>query len=225
MQTLEEARQLARLMVAIGELAGRRVVALLSDMNQPLGCAVGNALEVQEAIETLHGGGPQDFREHCLTFSSHMLTLGGIAPNPASGRALAMRALDDGSAFQKFRALVSAQGGDVSYVDDPDKLSKARLVELVKAPRSGCLAQVHARIVGEAAVALGAGRTKKGQAIDHAVGIVIHHKVGDFVERGQPLFTIHAGDPARQAEVRERLLNAHVWSDEPVAPLPIFYDN
>ena len=225
MQTLEEARQLARLMVAIGELAGRRVVALLSDMNQPLGCAVGNALEVQEAIETLHGGGPQDFREHCLTFSSHMLTLGGIAPNPASGRALAMRALDDGSAFQKFRALVSAQGGDVSYVDDPDKLSKARLVELVKAPRSGCLAQVHARIVGEAAVALGAGRTKKGQAIDHAVGIVIHHKVGDFVERGQPLFTIHAGDPVRQAEVRERLLNAHVWSDEPVAPLPIFYDN
>jgi len=225
MQTLEEARQLARLMVAIGELAGRRVVALLSDMNQPLGCAVGNALEVQEAIETLHGGGPQDFREHCLTFSSHMLTLGGIAPNPASGRALAMRALDDGSAFQKFRALVSAQGGDVSYVDDPDKLSKARLVELVKAPRSGCLAQVHARIVGEAAVALGAGRTKKGQAIDHAVGIVIHHKVGDFVERGQPLFTIHAGDPARQAEVRERLLNAHVWSDEPVAPLPIFYVN
>jgi pyrimidine-nucleoside phosphorylase len=225
MQTLEEARQLARLMVAIGELAGRQVVALLSDMNQPLGCAVGNALEVQEAIETLHGGGPQDFREHCLTFSSHMLTLGGVAPNPASGRALAMRALDDGSAFRKFRALVSAQGGDVSYVDDPDKFSKARLVELVKAPRSGCLAQVHARIVGEAAVALGAGRTTKGQAIDHAVGIVIHHKVSDFVERGQPLFTIHAGDPARQAEVRERLLNAHVWSDEPVAPLPIFYDN
>jgi pyrimidine-nucleoside phosphorylase len=225
MQTLEEARQLARLMVAIGELAGRRVVALLSDMNQPLGCAVGNALEVQEAIETLHGGGPQDFREHCLTISSHMLTLGNVAPNPASGRALAMHALDDGSAFHKFRALVSAQGGDVSCVDDPDKLPKAQIIEMVEAPRSGCLAQVHARIVGEAAVALGAGRTKKSQAIDHAVGIVIHHKVGDFVERGQPLFTIHAGDPARQAEVRERLLNAHVWSDEPVAPLPIFYDN
>ena len=223
MQTLDEGRQLAKLMIAIGELAGRRVVALLSDMNQPLGHAVGNALEVREAIETLHGGGPQDFREHCLTFSAHMLTLGGVAPDLASVRALAVRALDDGSAFQKFRALVSAQGGDVSYVDDPAKLPKARLIEVVNAPRSGYLAQVHARIVGEAAVTLGAGRAKKGDPIDHAVGILIHHKVGDFVERGQPLFTIHANDPARQAEVRELVLNAHVWSNEPVAPLPIFY--
>ena len=232
MQTLEDARQLASLMVAIGELAGRRVVALLSDMNQPLGCAVGNALEVQEAIETLHGGGPQDFREHCLTFSAYMLTLGGIVSDLTPGRALAVQALDEGSAFQKFRSLVSAQGGDVSYVDDPDKLPKAQVVEMVKAPRSGYLVQINARIVGEAAVTLGAGRTRKGDPIDHAVGIVIHHKVGDFVEKGQPLFTIHANDPARrlshvegQAEVRERLLNAHVWSDEPVAPLPIFYDN
>jgi len=232
MQTLEDARQLASLMVVIGELAGRRVVALLSDMNQPLGCAVGNALEVQEAIETLHGGGPQDFREHCLTFSACMLTLGGIVSDLTPGRALAVQALDEGSAFQKFRSLVSAQGGDVSYVDDPDKLPKAQVVEMVKAPRSGYLAQINARIVGEAAVTLGAGRTRKGDPIDHAVGIVIHHKVGDFVEKGQPLFTIHANDPARrlshvegQAEVRERLLNAHVWSDEPVAPLPIFYDN
>jgi len=152
-----------------------------------------------------------------------MLTLGGIAPNLASGRALAERALDDGSAFQKFRALVSAQGGDVSYVDDPAKLPKARLIEVVNAPRSGYLAQVHARIVGEAAVTLGAGRAKKGDPIDHAVGILIHHKVGDFIVQGQPLFTIHANDPARQAEVRELVLNAHVWSNEPVAPLPIFY--
>ena len=232
MQTLEDARQLASLMVAIGELAGRRVVALLSDMNQPLGCAVGNALEVQEAIETLHGGGPRDFREHCLTFSAYMLTLGGIVSDLTPGRALAIQALDEGSAFQKFQSLVSAQGGDVSYVDDPDKLPKAQVVEMVKAPRSGYLVQINARIVGEAAVTLGAGRTRKGDPIDHAVGIVIHHKVGDFVEKGQPLFTIHANDPARrlshvegQAEVRERLLNAHVWSDEPVAPLPIFYDN
>ncbi|MBU4224359.1 MAG: thymidine phosphorylase, partial [Chloroflexi bacterium] len=109
MQTLDESRELAKLMVSIGELAGRRVVALLSDMNQPLGHAVGNALEVCEAIETLHGGGPQDFREHCLTVSTHMLTLGGIAPHLASGRALAERALDDGPAYQKFCALVSAQ--------------------------------------------------------------------------------------------------------------------
>ncbi|MDO9130936.1 MAG: thymidine phosphorylase, partial [Anaerolineales bacterium] len=179
MQTLDESRELAKLMVSIGELAGRRVVALLSDMNQPLGNAVGNALEVREAIETLHGDGPPDFREHCLTVSAHMLTLGGIAPNLASGRTLAERALEDGPAYQKFRALVLAQGGDVSYVDDPDKLPKARIVEVVKAPRSGYLAQVHARIVGEASLVLGAGRIKKGDPVEHAVGIVVHHKVGE----------------------------------------------
>lgn len=225
MQTMDESRELAKLMVSIGELAGRRVVALLSDMNQPLGHAVGNALEVQEAIETLHGGGPQDFREHCLTVSAHMLTLGGIAPDLASGRALAERALDDGPAYQKFRALVSAQGGDVTYVDDPDRLPRARFVEVVNAPRSGYLAQVHARIVGEASLALGAGRIKKGDPVEHAVGIVVHHKVGSFVEQGQPLFTIHANDPPRQAEARKCVLKAHLWSDEPVAPLPIFFDN
>lgn len=225
MQTLDESRELAKQMVSIGELAGRRVVALLSDMNQPLGNAVGNALEVREAIDTLHGGGPKDFREHCLTVSAHMLTLGGIAPHLASGRALAERALEDGPAYQKFRALVSAQGGDVSYVDDPDKLPKARIVEVVKAPRSGYLAQVHARIVGEASLALGAGRIKKGDPVEHAVGIVVHHKVGEFVEQGQPLFTIHANDPPRQAEARKCVLKAHLWSNEPVAPLPIFYDN
>ncbi len=225
MQTLDESRELAKLMVSIGELAGRRVVALLSDMNQPLGNAVGNALEVREAIETLHGGGPQDFREHCLTVSAHMLTLGGIAPHLASGRALVERALEDGPAYQKFRALVSAQGGDVSYVDDPDKLPKARIVEVVKAPRSGYLAQVHARIVGEASLVLGAGRIKKGDPVEHAVGIVVHHKVGEFVEQGQPLFTIHANNAARMAEARKCVLKAHLWSDEPVAPLPIFFDN
>lgn len=225
MQTLDDSRALAKLMVSIGELAGRRVVALQSDMNQPLGHAVGNALEVREAIEALHDGGPADFREHCLTVAAHMLVLGELAADIKSARVLAERALDDGSAWQKFRALVSAQGGDVAYVDDPDRLPRSRVVEVVNAPRGGCLAQVHARLVGEAAVMLGAGRAKKADPIDHAVGIVVHHKVGDFVEKGQPLFTIHANDPARQAEVREFVLNAHVWSDEPVAPLPVFYGN
>ncbi|MBA4379603.1 MAG: thymidine phosphorylase [Anaerolinea sp.] len=225
MQTLDDSRMLAKLMVSIGGLAGRRVVTLLSDMNQPLGNAVGNALEVREAIETLHGGGPADFREHCLTVAAHMLVLGELAADIKSARALAERALDEGPAWQKFRALVSAQGGDVSYVDDPDRLPRARFVEVVNAPRSGYLAQVHARLVGEASVTLGAGRAKKGDPVDHAVGIVVHHKVGEFVEQGQPLFIIHANDAARQAEARKCVLNAHLWSDEPVAPLPVFYDN
>jgi pyrimidine-nucleoside phosphorylase len=137
MQTLDEARKLAELMVNIGRLAGRQTVALLSDMNQPLGHAVGNALEVVEAIETLHVSGPADFREHCLHVSAHMLLLGKRAKDLDEGRRMAERSIADGSAFEKFRVLVQTQGGDVSFVDDPDKFPKAKLVDVVKAPRSG----------------------------------------------------------------------------------------
>ncbi len=224
METLDKARELAALMTQIGDLAGRKTICLLSDMNQPLGNAVGNALEVKEAIDALQGGGPADFREHCLHVSAHMLVVGKRAKDLGEGRRLAEKAIADGSAFEKFRVLVEAQGGDVSYVDDPDKLPRAKFVEVVKAPRSGWLAQVDARSVGEASVALGAGRAKKSDAVDHAVGFVIHHKVGDKVEKGEPLFTIHANDEKKQPEARERVLAAHVFSDEPVPPLPLFYD-
>ncbi len=223
MQTEAEARTLATRMVEIAHLAGRKAVALLSDMNQPLGNAVGNALEVCEAIETLHGGGPQDFREHCLTVASHMLVLGGIAPTEADARLLAEAALRDGRGFDRFRELVSAQGGDVSYVDHPEKLPAAPLIETVPAPRSGYLNRIHAREVGEAVVAMGGGRERKDDPIDHAVGVVIHHKVGDRVEAGQPLFTLHARDAQTLAEARERILSAHGWSENPVEPLPLFY--
>jgi pyrimidine-nucleoside phosphorylase len=224
METLEAARELANLMVDIGRLAGRETVALLSDMNQPLGHAVGNSLEVIEAIETLHNGGPQDFREHCLHVSAHMLALGKIVRDLEQGRKMAERVLADGTAFEKFRVLVGAQGGDVSYVDDPSKFPRAQFVEAVKAPRSGFLSQVQARSVGEAAVALGAGRAKKGDPIDHAVGFIIHHKVGDKIEAGQPLFTVHANDSEKLAEARQTVLAAHVFSDSAVQPLPLFYD-
>ncbi|MCJ7433195.1 MAG: thymidine phosphorylase [Anaerolineales bacterium] len=224
MQTLDDARKLAELMVDIGRLAGRQTVALLSDMNQPLGHAVGNALEVVEAIETLHGGGPADFREHCLHVSAHMLLLGKRAKDLDEGRCMAERSIADASAFEKFCMLVQAQGGDVSFVDDPGKFPKAKLVDVVKAPRSGFISQIHARSVGEASVALGAGRAKKGDPVDHAVGFVIHHKVGDRVEEGQPLFTIYANDAEKSAEARVSMLKAHVFSDLPVSVLPLFYD-
>ena len=153
-----EARELANLMVDIGRHAGRETVALLSDMNQPLGNAVGNALEVKEAIEALHGQGPQDFREHCLHVSAHMLVLGKRANGLDEGRVMAEKAIADGSAFEKFRVLVRAQGGDVTYVDDPAKLAKANLVEVVNASQSGFISQVDARSVGEAAARI-AGRS------------------------------------------------------------------
>lgn len=224
METLEAARQLAELMVSIGSLAGRQVVTLLSDMNQPLGNAVGNALEVREAVETLQGGGPEDFREHCLHVCAHMLLLGKRAATLDEGRRLASAAIADGRALEKFRQLVRAQGGDVAYVDNPDLLPRAKYIEVVPAPRSGWLAEVRARTVGEAAVSLGAGRARKGDPIDHAVGFVIHKKVGQRVEQGEPLFTIHANRPDQIEQARQAVLSAHSWSKTPPNPLPLFYN-
>jgi len=224
METLDQARELADLMVKIGQLAGRKVVALLSDMNQPLGNAVGNALEVREAIDMLHGGGPEDYREHCLHVSAHMLVLGERAKNLEEARKMSEESVSNGSAFEKLRTLVKAQGGDVSYVDDPEKFPKAKYIEVVESPKSGYLDQVQARSVGIAAVELGAGREKKGDPIDHAVGFVIHHKVGDQVEKGQPLFTIHANNEKSLEYAREVVLTAHSWNDFPVPALPLFYE-
>ena len=224
METLDDARKLSDLMIQIGDLAGRKTICLLSDMNQPLGHAVGNALEVVEAIDTLKGGGPNDFREHCLHVSAQMLVVGKRADDLKAGRKMAEKAIADGSAFEKFRVLVQAQAGDVSYVDEPDKFPRAKFVEVVNAPRGSWLAQVDARSVGEASVSLGAGRAKKSDPVDHAVGFVIHHKVGDRVEKGEPLFTIHANDEKKQTEARAQVLAAHVFSDVPVPPLLLFYD-
>jgi pyrimidine-nucleoside phosphorylase len=223
MQTLEEARQLARVMVSIGELSGRRVVALLSDMNQPLGQAVGNSLELKEALATLNGGGPEDFREHCLVVASHMLVLGERAPTIEAARQMAESAIARGAALERFRTMVATQGGDVAYVDDPSRLPEARLVEDVTASRAGTLSQVHARLIGEAAVRLGAGRAQKGDKIDHAVGVLVHHKIGDRVEQGDALFTIHANDEGKLRDARDDLLQSVTWSDAPVPAMPLFY--
>ncbi len=223
MRTLDQARELATLMVDIARQTGRQAIALLSDMNQPLGHAVGNALEVKEAIATLQGQGPADFYEHCLTVAAHMLVLGGVADSVEAGRARIAEVIASGRAWERFRAMVRAQGGDVRAVDEPERLPRARYIETVPAPRAGYIAGVHARRVGETAVVLGAGREKKGDPVDHAVGIVVHVKVGDEVEAGQPLFTIHANDPAKLAQARAALLDAVTWSDTPTPRLPLFY--
>jgi pyrimidine-nucleoside phosphorylase len=223
MTNLAEAHQLAELMVAIGRSSGRQVVALLSDMNQPLGSAVGNALELIEAIDTLHGGGPADFREHCIEAGGHLLVLGGKAIDLSTGKAMIIKSLTDGSAWETFRKLVVAQQGDVSFVDDPTRLAHAAIVETVFAPADGYIMEIHARKVGEAAITLGAGRAKKGDAIDLAVGILVHAKVGDQLVKGQPVFTIHANNRALVEPVRNSLLQAVTWSQVPVQPLPLFY--
>ncbi len=223
MKTLEDAEILAEAMVLMGTRVGRRTVALISDMNQPLGWAVGNALEVQEAINTLHEGGPADFREHCLVVAAEMLMLGNKATDANAALTLALETLASGAAWHKFKDMVEAQDGDVRYVDEPERLPKARLIEPVPAPRSGYLANVNAAEVGKAVVDLGGGREEIGDPIDHSVGVIVHYKVGDLVQKDTPLFTIHANDEAKLVAARERVLTAHTFSDIPVHRLPLFY--
>jgi pyrimidine-nucleoside phosphorylase len=223
MKTEEEALRLAEIMVEIGYDAGRQVTALISDMNQPLGWAVGNALELREAIDTLHEGGPTDFRQHCLVLAAELLRLGGVAASIDEGLEKAQAALASGGAWEKFVALVRAQGGDVSQVKNPDRLPLARLVQATPAPQSGYLAEIDARKVGLTAFELGAGRTRKGDPIDHAVGVIVHYRVAEYVEAGTPLFTVHANDEEKLAAAEARMLAAHTFSDEPAAPYPLFY--
>jgi len=220
---LEDGRRLAEVMVAIAALSGRRATALLADMNQPLGQAVGNALEVREAIETLHGAGPHDFREHCLTVAGHMLMLGGMASDESAARQKAIAALDSGEAWESFRTLVQAQGGDVAFIESPELLPTAPFVDTVPSPQSGNIAGIHARVVGETVVQLGGGRARKGDLIDRSVGIEVLHNVGDPVEAGEPLFVVHANSQERLTHARAAVLGAHSWSDESVDPLPLFY--
>jgi len=223
MPDLGAAKVLSETMVHIARLSDRKAVALLSDMNQPLGHAVGNALEVREAIETLQGEGPEDFCEHCKVVASHMLTIGGLVVDEKQGREMAEKVLRNGRALDRFKDLVKAQGGDVSYVEKPERLPNARIKEPVLASRSGYLHEINARLIGETVVLLGAGRAKKGDLIDHAVGTIIHHKVGDWVEEGMPLFTIHANHNSTLDEVRKGLLEAHKIREGPTEPLPLFY--
>lgn len=223
MKTLSEAEALARLMVEIGRLAGRETIALISDMNQPLGETVGNALELKEAVLTLHDQGPADFREHCLVVAGEMLALGKHASSVQEGKKIAAQALKDGRAWDKFKAFVAAQGGEVSYIEDTRKLPAASIIAVIEAQRAGYIQKVDAQVVGETAVALGAGRMRKGEPIDPAVGIRVHVKVGDAVRKGEPLFTLHVRDRDSLDAAHSQLAQAIGWSDKPVEALSLFY--
>jgi pyrimidine-nucleoside phosphorylase len=223
MKTPDEAHVLAQTMVDIGKNLNRKVIALIGDMDQPLGQAIGNALEVKEAIDTLHGHGPADFTEHSLVVAAHMLHLGEKVRSVKEGRALAEKLLADGSGYRKFLELVQAQGGDVVMVDRPERLPHASIVRAVKADRAGYVHHVDALEVGLTSVDLGAGRAKKGDAIDYAVGLLLHVKVADRAEVGQLLFTIHANNQAKAVAAEARLRRAVSIGEEAVKPLPLFY--
>jgi pyrimidine-nucleoside phosphorylase len=226
MPNLEAAQELARIMTEIGQDAGRDMVALLSDMNQPLGVAVGNALEVREALETLKGGGPADFVAHVLEVAGYMLKLAGRGDKWQSideNRDLLRAKLQDGSAMDVFKKMVQAQGGNVAVVDDMSRLPQASIVHKIHAEHDGYLAEVRADDVAMASLALGAGRETKEASVDLAVGLEVHVNVGDKVQVGDTLMTIHANSQATLEEALKHTQEAVQYSDIPVEPLPLFY--
>ncbi|MGA2819753.1 MAG: thymidine phosphorylase [Anaerolineales bacterium] len=223
MPNVREASRLGRLMVQIGTRLGRQVVALIADMNQPLGRAVGNALEVREAVNTLKGEGPRDFEEHCLTVAAHMLVIARQASSPATGRGLARAALDDGRALEKFEALVRAQGGDPAFIRDPDLLPSAPIRGSLAAWSKGWVSEANARLIGQASMQLGAGRSRREDPIDHAVGIVLRHKVGDSVQFGDALCDVHARTQEHLEQALQELRPAFQIARRPVDSLPLFY--
>lgn len=226
MKTLDGARELAAMMVQIGLDAGRDMAALLSDMNQPLGVAVGNALEVAEAVKTLQGEGPADFHRHCVEVTAYMLKLAGQGRrwvDVDAARAEVDEILMNGRAFSYFHQMVKAQAGDVSQIDDLNKLPRAQLKDSLLAKKSGHIANIFADKVGLASLALGAGRATKEDAIDHAVGIEVQAAVGDSVSRGDLLMTIHANSEAALRRAQALLDAAVEYSDAPIERLPLFY--
>jgi pyrimidine-nucleoside phosphorylase len=221
MKTIEDARELAHAMVELGERADRRVACLLTDMDQPLGRAVGNALEIREAIATLRGEGPPDFGELVLRASAELLSLSDLGVDATEGRRLAERAIADGSALATYERWVEAQGGTPAE----DALEQAAIVKTLHATEGGYLGALRALPVGLAALHLGAGRATKDEAIDHAVGIVCSKKRGDPVAEGETLAEIHARTEAQADAAARDLAAAYEIQQEPPTPTPIVLES
>ncbi len=217
MKSLDDARVLAEAMLELGQRAGREVVCLLTDMDQPLGRAVGNALEVREALETIRGQGPPDFTELVLNACARLLALSDLGLDESKGHARAEQAVADGSAVAAYERWIRAQGGD----PDESALPSASVVHEVPAPRAGFVARLRAIPVGLAALHLGAGRRTKEDAIDHAVGVVCLRKRGDEVRAGEPLAEVHARDESAAAETAADVLAAYELAAEPPPPASI----
>ena len=216
MKSLEMAEELARTMVEIGRQVGRKTVAVISDMNQPLGFAVGNSLEVQEAIRTLSGKGPADLTELALEIGGRMLVLGGLVSDVEAGRARLADLIASGKAVDKLAEMVAAQGGDKEQVYDPARLPQARFRHELTAAASGYVSEIDAEAVGRASVVLGAGRMTKEMPIDLAVGMVLHKKQGDPVRAGEVLATLHANqEDLLQAALGELEKAFRIGPDQP----------
>ena len=215
MKKEEDAVFLAELMVETGERMRKSVVALITDMNQPLGTHVGNSLEVVEVLDVLRGKGPADLKELCLELAGWMFHLGGAADSVDQGKRKAKELIGSGKALEKFRQMVALQGGDVRALDDPSRLPRAKHVQDVSSPRNGYVAAMDCEAVGTACVVLGGGREKKEDTVDPAVGIILHRKVGDQVAAGEPICTVHSNSETRTARAIKLLLESYQISDAP----------
>lgn len=222
MKTEEDARELAHAMVKIGNLVGRQTMAVISDMSQPLGLAIGNALEIKEAIDTLEGHGPADLVELCLILGSQMVHLAGVGNNLAEARLLLEENLNNGKALEKFKEFVASQGGDASVIDHPERLPQAAYQSEVLATRDGVVSQINADEIGIAAMMLGAGRANKESKIDLAVGLMLRKKVGDKVKKGESLVTIYSN----QAEVTavETKIQENMTISDKAEPIQLIHE-
>lgn len=223
MKDLPMARELASEMVKIGNQIGRQTMAVISDMNQPLGYAIGNALEVKEAVETLQGNGPEDLHELCLTLGSHMVLLAGKAGTTEEARKMLEEVIQNGKALEVFKRFLESQGGDTSVIDDLSKLPTARYQIDVPAKESGYVSAITADEIGTAAMLLGAGRATKESEIDLAVGLVLHKKIGDPVKVGESIVTIHSNTEDVEA-VKEKIFHAYGMSASDVECVTLIHD-
>jgi len=215
MKSEKDAAFLAELMVETGERMGKQVVALITDMDQPLGNMIGNALEVVEVVDVLRGKGPEDLRQLCIELGGWMLHLGGVAESVSAGKKQSERLIASGEALAKFRKMVELQGGDPRTVDDPKKLPQARSTMTIASPRNGYVASVQCEQIGTACVILGGGRERKEDSVDPSVGIILHKKVGDAVAKGEALATIHYNAEARATRARQLIEESYQIGDSP----------
>ena len=219
----EYSRALAEAMVEIGRRAGKRVRALITDMDRPLGCAIGNSLEVVEAIEVLRGGGPADLVQICEALATHMLILADFGDETTCAAAV-RRVIADGSALDAFARMVEAQGGDPDWIYHPEKFPTAPYSRAVRAPRDGFITRVDCEGYGAAALLLGAGRSRMEDVIDPAAGIILAKKTGDLVRAGEAIATLYTSDESKLDAAEARLLGATEWGDEAPAERPLIVD-
>ena len=202
---------------------GKSMVALITDMNQPLGLKVGNALEVEECVEILRGQGPADLRELCLELAAWMFYLGGAAATVAQGKLDAARLLDSGKALERFRQMVTLHGGDVRTIDDPSLLPRAQHTRDIPSPQAGYVTAMKCEAVGTACVVLGGGREKKEDSVDPSVGIILHKKLGDKVQVGEPLCTIHFNSATKADSAYKLLADSYQFGEAPPKQHPLVH--